>query len=77
MYSGIENIVRAMDSKARIRGDFSSVTSIIGNSKLAESGALFVCLRGTQADGHRFALEAYKKGCRHFLCERELFLPEA
>ena len=45
------------------------------DSGAACPGYLFVCLRGASRDGHDFAPAAYEKGCRAFLCERELSLP--
>ncbi len=45
------------------------------DSRKIRGGELFVCLPGARADGHDFALSAYRAGCRAFLCERELSLP--
>ncbi len=46
------------------------------NSKKAESGTLFFCLPGARVDGHEFAPLAYEAGCRHFVVERILPLPD-
>ena len=46
------------------------------NSKKAGSGTLFFCLPGARVDGHEFAPLAYEAGCRHFVVERILPLPE-
>lgn len=51
------------------------VKEICINSRRAGPDMLFVCLPGFRADGHDFAPEAYAKGCRAFLTERELPLP--
>ncbi len=56
-------------------GDFREVKGICHHSREAEYGLLFVCLRGASEDGHNFAMDAYDRGCRHFLCERALALP--
>lgn len=37
--------------------------------------SIFVCIRGARADGHDFADEAYRRGCRIFVAERALDLP--
>lgn len=61
------------------RGAFGSDTDIrlVGyDSEKAVSGELFVCLKGAVRDGHDFAQRAYDNGCRAFLCQRELPLPE-
>ncbi len=61
---------------AQIHGDFREVTSPCCHSREAEYGRLFVCLRGARQDGHDFAMDAYDRGCRHFLCESVLSLPK-
>ncbi len=37
---------------------------------------LFVCLRGAEEDGHAYAPAAFAHGCRAFVCEYPLSLPE-
>lgn len=73
--SGIINRIFSEDPAAKVIGNFDFVSSIVRNSKQAKEGSLFVCLRGKEKDGHDFAMDAYKNGCRHFLCERPLLLP--
>lgn len=46
------------------------------NSKKASPGTLFFCLPGARVDGHEFAPLAYEAGCRHFVVERILPLPD-
>lgn len=51
------------------------ISDITYNSRLAQSGMCFVCLTGTSVDGHKFAPDAYERGCRCFFVERRLDLP--
>lgn len=51
------------------------VDDIIYDSRKAKTGTIFVCMRGAVTDGHKYAAEAYDKGCRVFLCEEQLALP--
>lgn len=44
--------------------------------KLAGSDSLFVCIRGAVFDGHAYAQKAYLQGCRVFVAERALDLPD-
>ena len=37
--------------------------------------SIFVCIRGSRADGHDFAPRAYANGCRIFVSEKALSLP--
>ncbi len=53
----------------------AEVSAIEYDSRKAGEGSLFVCLRGANVDGHKFAPGAYEKGCRAFLCEERLDLP--
>ena len=50
------------------------ITSIAYSSREAGPGSLFFCLRGASSDGHDFAADAYSRGCRAFVVEREIAL---
>jgi len=52
------------------------IRSITTDSRKAVADSLFVCLRGSFTDGHMYIDQAYYKGCRCFLCEKEVELPE-
>ncbi|KPJ49796.1 hypothetical protein AMJ40_04735 [candidate division TA06 bacterium DG_26] len=57
-------------------GDLSvPVTGIAYDSRRVREGNLFVCIRGFRSDGHDYALDAYERGARAFLVEREMKLP--
>lgn len=53
-----------------------NISSITTDSRKAIDGSLFVCLRGSFTDGHMYAENAYERGCRCFLCDREIDLPD-
>ena len=46
------------------------------DSRKANEKTLFVCIRGAIADGHQYAASAYERGCRFFVAERALSLPD-
>lgn len=52
------------------------VSKIEYNSRLADDETLFFCMPGARADGHDFAPQAYERGCRAFVVERILNLPD-
>ncbi len=54
----------------------TDVLSLCNNSKEATEGSMFVCISGANTDGHSFARAAYDNGCRVFVAERRLHLPE-
>lgn len=45
------------------------------NSRKADPDTLFVCLVGARADGHDYAMHAYRNGCRAFLVSHPVTLP--
>lgn len=45
------------------------IHSLTSDSRKAARGTLFVCLRGEERDGHDYALAAYERGVRAFVCE--------
>ncbi len=53
-----------------------SIEHIVSDSRRVRPHALFICLRGEEEDGHCFAADAYERGCRAFLCEHAVRLPE-
>ena len=53
-----------------------NINEIVYDSRKAGTDTLFVCLCGARFDGHEYALKAYEAGCRCFLVERKLELPE-
>lgn len=52
-----------------------AIDDIVYNSALARENTVFFCLVGFRTDGHRYAAQAYEKGCRVFVCEHTLPLP--
>ncbi len=54
----------------------AEIKDIAYDSRKTGEGIMFVCLVGVNADGHKYALSAYEKGSRVFLCEKNVDLPE-
>lgn len=54
----------------------TQIDDIVYNSRKAKPGTVFVCLCGAKSDGHGFAKSAYENGCRTFLCQKEVTLPQ-
>ena len=51
------------------------IDEITENSLACHPNAVFVCVEGFRVDGHRYALNAYEKGCRAFIAQKKLSLP--
>ena len=52
------------------------ITALCYDSRLATEGTVFFCLVGKVSDGHTFAQAAYRRGCRFFVVERDIDLPD-
>ncbi|MBQ2676012.1 MAG: UDP-N-acetylmuramoyl-L-alanyl-D-glutamate--2,6-diaminopimelate ligase [Clostridia bacterium] len=50
------------------------ITGITCDSRKVREGSVFVCISGTQSDGHSFAQSAYNSGAAVIVCERDLGL---
>lgn len=55
--------------------DWSRVTSVCFDSRKLEPGCVFVAIRGTKADGHRFLGEAATRGASVLVVEDRLSVP--
>ncbi len=56
--------------------DHMTVKDIVYDSRRASADCVFVCMSGMSVDGHAFAPDAYRRGCRLFVVERRLDLPK-
>ena len=70
LLSGIDYSVAAGDAEG------VGISRIEYDSRRSGREDLFVCLTGARTDGHIYAPLAYEGGCRAFLTERKLDLPE-
>ncbi len=52
------------------------VRDVVTVAEQASAATLFVACKGAISDGHDAALAAYERGCRHFVAERALALPQ-
>lgn len=60
-----------------VRGDINvDIEDIVYDSRVARGNTAFVCIVGFQLDGHDYAADAYSKGVRVFVAQRELDLPD-
>ncbi|MEI3338997.1 MAG: Mur ligase domain-containing protein [Eubacterium sp.] len=54
----------------------TEITKVVYDSRKVTGGALFVCIRGAQKDGHDYVREAVAKGAAALLTEKEITVPE-
>jgi len=62
----------------RITGDLGDtlVAGVTADSRLAKDGFVFVAIKGTSVDGHRFIAQAVKKGARVVIVQSSEVLPQ-
>ncbi len=51
------------------------IDSVTEHSSDADQNSIFVCIRGLHSNGHSYAPDAYRRGCRVFVAEEPLSLP--
>ncbi len=60
-----------------MQGDLNrEITALVYHSEKACEGCAFVCIEGTEADGHDFAEEAVRKGAAAVICQRIPDVPQ-
>ncbi len=52
------------------------IEAVLSDSRKCGEDTLFVCISGSVFDGHDYARSAYDRGCRVFVAEKNLILPE-
>lgn len=52
------------------------ILSVTNDSRVTSESSIFVCIKGFKTDGHLFAMSAYERGCRVFICEQDISLPD-
>lgn len=71
----IKDILTDIEFKCESLGDIE-IKDIAYDSRKAGEGIVFVCLKGAFADGHKYAMSAYEKGSRVFVCSDEISVGE-
>lgn len=51
------------------------IRDIVYDSRKAKPGTIFVAMRGASHDGHESCMDAYERGCRDFVVEHRVPLP--
>ena len=72
----LDNLLAACSGEIRGSTAGRTIGKVEYDSRKADPSTLFFCLPGARADGHDYAPSAYEAGCRAFVVERFLPLPE-
>lgn len=67
----IKDILKDVEYNCPFLGDIE-INDIAYDSRKAGKGIVFVCLKGAFADGHKYAMGAYERGSRVFVCSDEI-----
>jgi len=71
----LERLAQALGPVEVVNPAAADVRELAYDARRVEPGALFFCIRGSQADGHEFAPEAVANGAAALVVERPLALP--
>ncbi len=53
-----------------IQGELTqTIASVEFDSRMAAANTIFVCIVGSQANGHKYVQQAYAQGCRVFITQ--------
>lgn len=72
IYLQLKDILTGLDYVVKQGSINVDISDIVYDSRNAVLGCCFVCLSGSNVDGHKFALDAVKNGAKAIVCEREL-----
>lgn len=73
----LERLVEITGGTLRARGPRDEVRGVVIDSRAVEPGCLFVALRGTRHDAHRFVPDAVRAGAAAVVVDRLAALPES
>lgn len=66
----LKQIIRDIKPLETLGNTDVEVTDVVIDSRRLTSGSVFVAIRGTQVDGHRFIADAIKNGAGAIVCEQ-------
>lgn len=72
----LNNLLNKIEFTADNYNPDTEIANICYDSRVAKAGDIFVCIKGYQSDGHKFAKNAYNNGVRVFAVEKVLDLPK-
>lgn len=64
------------DIQGGLPSEDMEILDLVYDSRRAAAQTAFICLTGSASDGHHYAENAYRAGCRCFFVERSLLLPD-
>lgn len=68
----LEALIKELDYKV-INGSINSeVNAVVYDSRKVNQGDLFVCVKGYEVDGHKYAKSAIEKGATTIVCEDDI-----
>ena len=73
----LNQLIDSLDSPEVINGtgkslDQIDILAICYDSRKTYNSSIFVCMRGSQSDGHEYAQSAYARMCRVFVAEHKI-----
>ena len=72
----LDKLLERLDYEVLQGSADTDIITLVNDSREAEKGSAFVCVRGAVSDGHNYAADAAAKGAAALVVEREVNAPE-
>lgn len=72
----LKKLLEHLDYNLLQGSDEISIESVVYDSRKAKNQSLFICIKGTAVDGHKFAKEVVEKGTTALVVEERVEVPE-
>ena len=72
----LKQLIKRLNCTIVNGNDEIEITDVIYDSRKVIKDSVFICVTGTVADGHDYAIAAVEKGATALVVEREIELPE-
>ena len=72
----LDKLLDRLDYEVLQGSEDTDIVTLVNDSREAEKGSAFVCVRGAVSDGHNYAADAAAKGAAALVVEREVNAPE-
>ncbi len=76
LLTGLEYKVAFGNTEESVDPSAVEITEVVNDNRKIKEGALFICIKGANFDGHSCAAEAAEKGAGAIVCEHDVELPE-
>ncbi|MDF2543693.1 MAG: UDP-N-acetylmuramoyl-L-alanyl-D-glutamate--2,6-diaminopimelate ligase [Herbinix sp.] len=67
----LHQLLTGVNYNILLQGSLQEVNDLVIHSKLVQEGSMYIAVKGDKTDGHQFITEAYEKGAKFILINKE------